>query len=127
LYVEWKESIIVAIYNKSDKRDCSNYRGIPVSSATYKMLSNILISRLTPYAQENIGYQQCGFRRKRSTTDHIFCIRHTLEKDWEYSEAVHHLFVDFKKASDSVRTQVLRNILNEFGVLMKLVRLKKYV
>jgi hypothetical protein len=39
--VEWKESIIVAIYNKSDKRDCSNYRGIPVSSATYKMLSNI--------------------------------------------------------------------------------------
>jgi hypothetical protein len=56
-YVEWEESIIVAIYNMSDKRDCSNYRGIPVWSATYKMLSNILISRLNPYAGEIIGCQ----------------------------------------------------------------------
>ena len=116
--MEWKKSIIIAIYNKSDKRGCNNYRGRPVSSATYKMLSNILILRLTPYAEEIIGYQQCGFRRKRSMTDHIFCIRRVLEKDWEYNEAVQHLFVDFNKASDSVRRQVLRKILIEFGISM---------
>jgi hypothetical protein len=83
LYVEWKGSIIVAIYNKSDKRDRSNYRGIPGSSTTYKMLSSIAISRLTPYAEEIIGDKQCGCRRKRLTTDHIFCIRHIFEKEWE--------------------------------------------
>jgi len=32
------------------------------------------------------------------TTDHIFCIRQILEKKWEYNEAVHQLFIDFKKA-----------------------------
>jgi hypothetical protein len=38
---------------------------------------------------------------------------------------VHQLFVDFKKAYDSVRTEVLYNILIEFGVSMKLLRLTK--
>ena len=92
---------------------------------TYKVLSNILLSRLTPYAEETIGDHQCGFRRNRSTTDHIFCICQILEKKWEYNEAVHHLFIDFKKAYDSVRREVLYNILIEFGVPKKLVRLIK--
>ena len=92
---------------------------------TYKVLSNILLSRLIPYAEEVIGDHECGFRRNRSTTDHIFCIRQILEKEWEYNEAVHHLFIDFKKAYDSVRRKVLYNILIEFGVPKKLVRLVK--
>jgi hypothetical protein len=37
-------------------------------------------------------------------------------KKWEYSETVHQLFVDFKKAYDSVWRDVLYNILIEFGV-----------
>jgi hypothetical protein len=39
--------------------------------------------------------------------------------------AVYQLFVDFKKAYDSYRSEVLYNILIEFGVSMKLVRLIK--
>src|SRR5215469_7245507 len=118
---EWKESIIVPIYKKGDKTDCNNYRGISVLPTTYKTLSNILLSRLIPYAEEVTGYHQCGFRRNRSTTDHTFCIRQILEKKWEYNESVHHLFIDFKKAYDSVRREVLYNILIKFGVPKKLV------
>ena len=46
-----------------------------------------------------------------------------LEKKWEYNEAVHHLFVDFTKAYDSVRREVFNNILIKFGIPMTLVRL----
>jgi hypothetical protein len=42
-----------------------------------------------------------------------------------YNEAVHQLFIDFKKAYDSVRREVLSNILIESGIPMKLVRLVK--
>jgi len=49
---EWKESIIVPIYKKSYKRDCSNYRGISLLLTTYKILSSILLSMLTPHAEE---------------------------------------------------------------------------
>jgi len=78
---------------------------------TYKILSNILLSRFTPYADEIIVDHQCGFRHNRSTTDHIFCIHQILEKKWEYNEAVHRLIIDFKKVYDSVRREVFYNIL----------------
>jgi hypothetical protein len=122
---EWKQSIIVPIYKKGDKTSCSNYRDISLLPTTYKILSNILLSRLTPYAEEIIGYHQCGFRRNLSATDHIFCIRQILEKKWEYNEAEHQLYKDFKKAYDSIRREVMYNILTEFGIPMKLVKLLK--
>jgi hypothetical protein len=48
-----------------------------------------------------------------------------LEKTWESNGTVHHLFIDFKKAYDSVRREVLYNILIEFGIPRKLVGLIK--
>jgi hypothetical protein len=44
---QWKESIIIPIHKKSDKTECNNY--------AYKILSNILPARLTPYVNEIIG------------------------------------------------------------------------
>jgi len=120
---EWKKSIIVPIHKKGDKTDCNNYRGFSLLPTTYKILSNILLLRLIPYAKEIIGDHQCGFRHNRSTIDHIFCIRQILEKKREYNEEVHQLFIDFKKAYDSVSREVLYKILIEFGIPGKLVRL----
>ena len=89
---------------------------------TYKILSHILLSRLTSSAVEIIGDHQCGFRRNRSTTDHKFCILQIHETKWEYNEAVHQLFMDFQ-VYDPIRREVLYNILIEFGIPMKLLRL----
>jgi hypothetical protein len=46
-------------------------------------------------------------------------------KKWQYNGTVHQLFIDFNKAYDSVRREVLYNILIEFGTPRKLVRLIK--
>jgi hypothetical protein len=56
---------------KAIKQSVITIGGISLLSPTYKILSNILPSRLTPYAEEIIGDHQCGFRRNRSTTDRI--------------------------------------------------------
>jgi len=56
---------------------------------------------------------------------YVLCIRQILEKKWEYNEAVRQLFTHFKKAYDSVRREVLYNILVEFGITMKQVKLIK--
>jgi hypothetical protein len=78
-----KMSIIVPIFKKGDKIDYSNYKGISLLSTTNKLLSQILLSRLIPHAHEIIGDHQCGFRRNKSTTGNIFCIRQTPEKKWQ--------------------------------------------
>jgi hypothetical protein len=66
-----------------------------------------------------------GFRHNRSNIDQIFYILQILEKKWEYNGTVHQLFIGFKKAYDSVKREVLYNILLEFGIPKKLVRLIK--
>jgi hypothetical protein len=76
---QWKESIIVQIRKKSNKTDCNNYRGISLLSTANKILSNILLARLTPYVNDVIGDLQCGFRRNVSTTGQIFYIRQILQ------------------------------------------------
>jgi hypothetical protein len=43
----------------------------------------------------------------------------------EFNETVHQLAIDFKKAYDSVRKEELCNILIEYGVPTKLVRVMK--
>jgi len=52
-------------------------------------------------------------------------IKYLKKKKWEYNKAVHQLFIDIRKAYDPVRREVLYNILTEFGIPIKLVRLIK--
>jgi hypothetical protein len=77
---QWKESIIVPFHKKGDQTDCNNYRGISLLSTAHKILSNILLARLTPYVIEVISDHQCGFHCNRSTTNQILYIWQIREK-----------------------------------------------
>jgi hypothetical protein len=109
---QWKKSIIQPIY-KDDKNVYSSYGAISLLSTSCNNLSNILLSSLTSYIDEIIGDWQHWFWLNRSTTDQ------------RINGTVHQLFIDFKKACDSVRMEVLYNILIGFGVPMKKARLLK--
>jgi hypothetical protein len=71
-----------------DKADCSNYRGTSLWPTSNKILSNIFLSRLSPYVDKIIGDDQCGFRRKRSTTDQICLYSSDIGEKRDFSETV---------------------------------------
>jgi hypothetical protein len=48
------------VYEKGNKMDCSNCRGISLFSTVHKIVSSILLSRLTPYVDEITADHQCG-------------------------------------------------------------------
>jgi hypothetical protein len=59
----------------------------------------------------------------RSTIDHVFNIRQTQEKAYEYNIHLHNLFLDFNQAFDSVNRDRLLNDLMILGISKKLVQL----
>ena len=122
---EWNVNIICPIHKKGDIMERSNYRGVSLLNTDYKILSNILFARISPFAENIIGNYQCGFRTNRSTTNQIFMLRQILEKTKELGIETHHLFIDFKSAHDTIKRDQLYNAMGEFNIPNKLVRLTR--
>jgi hypothetical protein len=73
---DWNISIICSIHKNGDIMECSNYRAIHLLNTACKILSNILFTRISPFAESIIGNYQCPFRKNRSTTNQIFTLRY---------------------------------------------------
>jgi len=103
--------------------ECSNYRGVSLLNTAYKILSNILFARISPFAENIFGNYQCGFRKNSSTTNQIFKLRQILEKTKEFGIETNHLFIDFKSAYDKIKRGQLYNALSEFNIPNKPISL----
>ena len=103
--------------------ECSNYRGVILLNTAYKILSNILFTRISPFSQNIIGNYQCGFWKNRSTTNQIFTLRQILEKTKEFGIETYNLFIDFKSAYDTIKREQLYNAMSEFNIPNKVIRL----
>ena len=89
------------------------------------LFTSIIAKYLEVYSEKILGDYQCGFRKARSTTDHLFQLRQILEKTYEYDVVLHQLFIDFKQAYDSINRNQLLNVMEEFGIPSKLINLTK--
>lgn len=113
---DFKDVLIVPIYkNKGDHRDCGNYRGISLLVIGGKVMAKVLQARLAELAEGILNESQCGFRPERSTIDMIFSLRQVQEKCIEQYKELYIVFVDFRKAFDSVDRQMLWKVLRVFG------------
>lgn len=91
----WKKVVIIPIHKKGDKTECENYRGISLLNSVYKIFSKVLLSRINPYIEENLGEYQCGFKKGRSTIEQIIVIGKIIEKKYEFRQNLWQIFIDF--------------------------------
>ncbi len=99
--VEWRNALIVPIPKKGDLTMCDNWRGISLLDVTGKVLARILQERLQTVVEDQLPDSQCGFRKGRACLDMLFCARQ-LVKTYEHNTKMFLLFVDLRKAYDSV-------------------------
>lgn len=115
---EWSKAIIFPLHKKGDANNPDNYRGISLLSCVSKLYTHILNKRLTQWAEDNniISEEQAGFRKTYSTVDHIFTLYAVVQKNLLQNKKVYVAFVDFRKAFDTVKRNVLWNILLKTGI-----------
>ena len=120
---DWKCALIHPLHKKGDRTNVNNYRGISLLQVTYKILSACLLKRTQEQLEHKIGEYQAGFRPNRSCTEQIFNLKTILKYKAVRGATVICVFIDFKKAYDSVDRQSLFNILEEQGLDHKTLRL----
>lgn len=97
---EWKQAHISSIHKKGCKLICDNYRGISVTASIGRLYGRILKNRIEQSVE--ISEEQSGFRSGRSCVDNIFCLKQLAEKTIARSRELHLIFIDLKKAYDTV-------------------------
>jgi hypothetical protein len=120
-YHEWNFGIICPILKKGDPMACSNYRGILLLNIAYKILFYILHVRLSD-TDRIISKYQCSFRKGKSPTNQIFTLNQIMEKTVGYQIGIHHLFIDFKSAYESIYREKLLCAMMELSIPSKLIR-----
>ena len=98
----WKNAEVTILFKKGDSTNIENYRPISLLSVLYKLLTKIIVNRLTNKLEFYQPIEQAGFRKGYSTIDHIQVVRTLIEKCTEYNVPLHLAFVDYQKAFDTL-------------------------
>ena len=121
LPADWKKSVIVSIPKKSNSHSLDNQRGISKSSTVVKTLNKILLNRLLPCVNPSLLPLQAGFRPGRCSSEQIMSLRWIIDICRTTKRTSSIVFVDFRKAFDSVRGEVLRPLLERYDVPDELI------
>jgi ribonuclease HI len=115
----WKSSVVVPIHKQGKSRfDINNYRPIALTSHVCKLFEKIMNTRLLYFCEKNgiLPAVQAGFRKGRSTTDHLVKLTNQIKKQFSRKKSILATFFDVRKAYDSVWHSRLLFKLKNVGV-----------
>ena len=94
--------MVIALPKKGNLQQCQNHRTISLVSHISKVTLKFILNRLKPQAEKIIAEEQAGFTAGMSTTEQIFNLRILCEKYLQHQQDLYRVFIDLKKAFDSV-------------------------
>jgi hypothetical protein len=100
---QWYESQIILLHKKGEKSKLNSYRPLSLSPDMRKIFMKIIKNRIYDQLDRQQPEEQAGFRRGYSTIDHIYALNQIIEKSKEYNIEIHVVFIDFRKAFDSIK------------------------
>lgn len=118
----WNNNVITPLHKKGCKSNPDNYRAVAVSSTIGKLFSTILLNRILEFKslKNPDPINQLGFCKGAQTNDHLLTLSTIASKYKKKNVPVYAVFVDFRKAFDSVCREALFYKIAKLGIRGKM-------
>jgi hypothetical protein len=115
------------VHKKGSKADPEKYRPIALLQIVETVLSLIVYGRMVKTAPQEINMRQVGFLPGKSGRSAVHLLLRTVEKAVEGNRKKVLIFVDFQKAFDSLRHQVMLAALARRGCPEKILEVLQHI
>ena len=115
---DWKQARVTPIFKEGNKQDTSNYRPISVLPLCMKVFERVVHNQFHTHITTNniLNPHQSGFRPKHSTTIALIDVTDHLYNQFQNGLITGAIFLDLKKAIDTVNPVILQEKLRGIGV-----------
>ena len=113
-----KVAKVVPIYKAGDPMAISNYRPVSILPIFSKLLERLMYNRLISFIDNNklLYKYQFGFREGHGTNMALITLMDKIYSAIDKEELVVGVFLDFKKAFDTVNHDILQSKLYKYGI-----------
>ena len=115
----WKTARVTPIFKSGSKSNVSNYRPISVLSVFSKLLEKIGHDQFSRYLKEHKKFAKCqhAFLKMHSTLTSLLSVTDTWYSNIDKRKPNISIFLDLKKAFDTVDHGILLSKLSEYGAV----------
>ena len=113
-----KLAIVRPVFKAGDQKLFSNYRPISILPFISKILEKVIHKRVMGYLMQNnlLSNAQFGFRKSLSTYMPVLLLQEIISKAFEKGKLAVTLYIDLKKAFDTVDHDILIGKCSKYGI-----------